>query len=391
MPDSRGPKKDRVLNLKQHLCLRRTFVVNVSLCLASILVVAFGAEGIIRAARSDTSPRRNTYPQGLYCKRHPLLGWIGIPHATGTVSWASDDMDDMHVTMNGEGFWDSDHQEKKPDGTKRILFLGDSFTIGYGVRYEDRFSELISRKLPFGTEVINMGMWGYSTDQELLLYSEIGQKFDPDILVLSMFLDDLFCTHLVSVNQGRYIKPKFTVTGDGVLELENTPVPDNNGSSVLLNMIRSRIGVIKNRLNVGREFAERNWFSVFDKAYVRGIGYYLSLRIVDELHAMAKEKGMPFLLVLIPYKDQLMEKEIHAQNEGYVGIPPHRLDLRLPQKVVTHYCQKKGIPVLDLLPVFQEESQRTKLFFDRDLHWTKEGHQVAAHAILERLKSTETI
>jgi len=115
------------------------------------------------------------------------LGWIGKPHVSGTLSFAAEDTEDMHVVMNSEGFCDMEPQILKPPGAKRILFLGDSFTIGFGVSAKERFNDLIRDHLPTGSEVVNMGMWGYSTDQELLALIEKGMKYSPNIVIVSMF------------------------------------------------------------------------------------------------------------------------------------------------------------------------------------------------------------
>jgi hypothetical protein len=97
------------LKTTRHLRVRKTFLLNLAVCLASISLLVFGAEVVIRVARGDIASSQKKYPQGLYCESHPLFGWLGKPHATGTVSWASPDMDAMHVVMNEKGFWDKSH------------------------------------------------------------------------------------------------------------------------------------------------------------------------------------------------------------------------------------------------------------------------------------------
>jgi hypothetical protein len=231
-----------------------------------------------------------------------------------------------------------------------------------------------------------MGMWGYSTDQELLLLKEKGLKYDPDVIILSMFLDDLFCSNLFSVNDGIYIKPRFSLAADEDLELQNVPVPNNHGRSALLNMILTRFYKLRNRIEIGVEFNGQGWISVFDKEYWNKDGYYLTLRLLSEISTVSKSHNAKFLLVLVPDKDQLYEQQIHAAGKGYQGIPPERLDLGLPQKVVNLFCGEVGIPVLDLLPAFRECGFAKKLFFEHDLHWTKAGHRLAAEEILACLR-----
>jgi hypothetical protein len=380
-------KKDPARKRHSFFHVRKVFLINLTVCLASILLLVLGTEIFIRAARGDLLNARHKYPQGLYCKNHPVFGWLGEPFATGKVSFASQDMETMDISMNHEGFWDTRHEIKKPPGKKRILFLGDSFTIGYGIQKKDRFSDVIAKQAPEHVEIMNMGMWGYSMDQELLVLTDLGLQYNPDVVVASIFLDDFFCANLFSVNEGRYIKPKFSIAPDGALHLGNVPVPDNSGKSMVRNFLVTRINLLRNRLSVGQDFTNKDWFSIFDKAYMQEAGYQLPLRILDEIFSISKKNDIRFLLVIIPYKDQLMKDTILADGNGYVGIPPERLAMELPQRLVTFYSEKANIPVLDLLPLFKKHALAEKLFFERDLHWTKKGHALAAQAIYDRLTS----
>src|SRR5207244_483904 len=65
----------------------------------------------------------------------------------------------------------------KPEGKKRLLVCGDSFAAGQYVSNEDRFTELLERRLP-DWEIINVGLEGTGTDQQLLIYQEVGSKYE---------------------------------------------------------------------------------------------------------------------------------------------------------------------------------------------------------------------
>jgi len=97
-------------------------------------------------------------------------------------------------------------REKKP-GTKRILIIGDSIAFGTGVDAEWRFSDFLSRALGDDVEVINAGVCGWGTDQELLYYEKAGKDLDADIVILTFtmandvlnnMLDHLFLARLQS-------------------------------------------------------------------------------------------------------------------------------------------------------------------------------------------------
>ena len=376
--------------MKKREYVRKEFLQNLGILLGSLLVCLLAAEGVVRVLYPEALSAHKRFPQGMYCKQDPLFGWIGVPNASAILSAPATtrDMEDMRVTMNGDGFLDDSHPVSGPTGVHRLLFLGDSFTIGFGIPKTKRFTDLIKDDLEPDWTVMNMGMWGYSTDQELLVLEEKGLKYAPDVVALCMFLDDLFCNNLFSVNDGIYIKPGFSVEANDALMLRNVPVPNNHGRSALINLILTRLYKLRNRVKVGAEFSRRGWISVYDTKYLAQDGYQLTLCLLAEIHALVKARGMDFLLVLLPDKDQLLEQQITARGTGYGGIPPHRLDLRLPQKVVGLFCEQVGIPVLDLLPAFKRCQGREALFFEHDLHWTRAGHRLAAGEILKRLRQS---
>ncbi|MBW1944382.1 MAG: hypothetical protein JRJ51_16305 [Deltaproteobacteria bacterium] len=365
------------------------FLINLLLVLGSLLLVGIAGELMFRfLGGASFTAKYDKLPQGPLCRYDPILGWSGIPYKKGSLT-GDDDMAVMHVAMNGEGFFDSQHQVTKPPGKKRILFLGDSFTIGFGVSRKNRYTDRIGEYLSPEYEVINMGMWGWSTDQELLVLKEKGLKYSPDVVVLAMFVDDISNCHLFSVNEGLFLKPRFFLAGENALKLGNVPVADNRTKSLLYNIMTTRFYRLRNRLEMGKEFRKLGFFAVFDKNFLKEYKYTLPLRLVSEVHGVSKSKQSKFLLVIIPYMDQLLDKKIYASGKGAFGIPPERLDLGLPQKVLKLYCKKEGIPVLDLLPVFRVRFSREKLFFRRDLHWTEAGHRLAAKSIIQHLRQLD--
>ena len=131
--------------------------------------------------------------------------------------------------FNSKGQRGPEFPYEKPEGSRRILVLGDSFTEGYTVEFSDLFSQVMSENLnrePGGNiEVINAGTGGYSTDQELLFFEDEGSKYQPDLTVLLFFINDL--TFNIRDNytpKGRGQKPLFELK-DGKPVLKSLPNP----------------------------------------------------------------------------------------------------------------------------------------------------------------------
>lgn len=95
---------------------------------------------------------------------------------------------------NSKGFRNTkEFPYTKPTGTLRVLSLGDSQTQGYEVRQEATFSAVLERFLrhhKIEAEVINTGVSGFSTAEELVLLENEGLKYHPDVVILGFFAND---------------------------------------------------------------------------------------------------------------------------------------------------------------------------------------------------------
>lgn len=100
-------------------------------------------------------------------------------------------------------------------GTRpRLLLLGDSMAFGYGVADEDTFAARLGAVEP-GYEVVNLGVEGYGPDQSLLRFEREGRAYTPDVVVLSVCVDNDFADAGLAVflYDGAYPKPYFTLDG----------------------------------------------------------------------------------------------------------------------------------------------------------------------------------
>ena len=72
---------------------------------------------------------------------------------------------------------------------KQIVFIGDSFTQGAGLKSTSmRYSDLLEEKLTACADVFNFGRDGYSTTEELEVINKLVDF--PDIMVLQYFFND---------------------------------------------------------------------------------------------------------------------------------------------------------------------------------------------------------
>ncbi|MFC1890583.1 SGNH/GDSL hydrolase family protein, partial [Thermodesulfobacteriota bacterium] len=103
----------------------------------------------------------------------------------------------------------------------RIVVLGDSFAFGEDVDDDQTFPFHLGALMGEGTEVVNLGVHGYGTDQMALMLLEEGCRYSPDIVVVTVFYHDILrCRSDYYV----HAKPFYRLV-DGALELMNVPVP----------------------------------------------------------------------------------------------------------------------------------------------------------------------
>lgn len=133
---------------------------------------------------------RFRYDASLFTK-DPVLGWSLRPGAEG---WNVSE-GEAYIRINRHGFRDIERTVEKPANTYRIAVLGDSVVEARQVQLEDTFCALAEKRLAncptLGgrrVEVLNFGVPGYGTAQELLLLETRIWEYKPDFVVLCVYL-----------------------------------------------------------------------------------------------------------------------------------------------------------------------------------------------------------
>ena len=89
---------------------------------------------------------------------------------------------------------DREFPYEKPDGVFRIVVLGDSFGLGYGVSLEDMFLTHLEEGLESrGAEIelINLCVSGHGTAEELIMLRNEGVRYAPDLVLVVWHSTDL--------------------------------------------------------------------------------------------------------------------------------------------------------------------------------------------------------
>jgi hypothetical protein len=96
--------------------------------------------------------------------------------------------------INNKGFrGDKDYAYEKPAGTLRVLLLGDSHTAGFEVDQDKMYASVLEQSLRqrgVRAEVLNAGVSGFGTAEELAYLENEGMRYAPDVIVVAFFAND---------------------------------------------------------------------------------------------------------------------------------------------------------------------------------------------------------
>ena len=382
---------------------------NIFLLLLTVILLLLGVELLLRLLVHDVDeflkPARATAPgefipadgEETTARYDPYLGWINRPGARGKL--AGPDSSLTSVSINSKGLRDREIDYEKPPGVRRAIVLGDSFAWGYGLKTEERFSNILDEMFT-ETQVINMGVVGYSTDQECLLFEREGVKYQPELVILLIHDTDIFHNGLPA-NYGKK-KPHFLLTGDN-LNLRKIPVEAEKISRVreekgegkkipplryikkrflarsrLYILISSRLKMMPpvKRLLVKLKLVEPSR-SVRDDVL-------LTAAIVERLRDKAGETGAENLLVLlVPSKDVInYHLPQGSRSRRFRMKDTEIINREEAGRELVRNLRQKGIVVIDLTPEFTEIAKGgEKLYFENDNHWNRKANRIAAREI----------
>ena len=198
----------------------------------------------------------------------------------------------VNEEINGLGMRDKARTVEKPDGVFRVMALGDSIAFGAGVAPGETFSarleELLHRRYEGRTfEVLNAGVIGYNTEQELQYLKDTADTLEPDAVVLAYCPNDIFVTPMVfkEGNKFRFYRP-------GNEKALYSAFLVRHSAFYRLLMFHYE------RMKAEREGTYREAAGIGENLNVDAEGNYDALR---ELAAYTKERELPLLVVIFPY------------------------------------------------------------------------------------------
>jgi hypothetical protein len=300
------------------------------------------------------------------------------------------------VTTNARGLRDDDCAYEKPEGERRLLSLGDSFAFGYGVELEETYCKVAARELGAEWRAINAGVPSWGTADELDFLISEGFRYDPDVVVLCFFNNDL---------RDNWVRQRYTLTADGGVERvrpieedrqQRTDFGDLPIRNPLLPEICERgapadppVETRRERPKVGWLVAHSNLYRLARRAASRTAQrerdddeplpmqkrYEEQVRIASALLAevtrQCAERELPLVIALMPSKERV--------DGG--GMAQYD---RVQQAAVR--ANELGAHAVDLLPTLGAEGA-SRAYFAADPHINELGHRVVGEELAEAIRA----
>jgi lysophospholipase L1-like esterase len=299
--------------------------------MASVLI-AFGlTESVLRIKNMDQ--RNYNIEMWRYAKvlkvRSPnkILGHEHKPGSTARIEGVEIRLD--QYGMRGPQPDLTDHDQK------RILFLGSSNTMGWGVPEEKTMTAILQRELKGRAQVWNAGIGNYNARRYVTLFETKLRKLKPDVVVVHYYINDAESL-------------------------------DAGGGNIILR--HSQAAVLMYHAT----------YSLFNKSGVNNISDYYKA-VYDEnspglkdmqiallrLKEMSEEDGFKVLFVMTP--------EVHQ-------IKPYPFDQI--HKRVKRLANQLGWPYLDVTDAIYEDPSNNLWIMPDDPHINSLGHEIMAGEIL---------
>ena len=332
---------------------------------------------------------------------------VGAIHIPAKKGWVVFRGGRQYIEINSLGYRDRERSARKSPGTFRVALLGDSFVEAFQVGQAETLAAILERRLnaecgaapATSFEVLNFGVSGFGTAEELETLRYRASEFAPDLVLLNLYTsNDLYDnSHELDVEPDRL---HYVLGPDGELQRLPFTVRDNavkrwlRAHSYAYLFVRDRIKLSRARSiasatalsmptgDAGRQ--PRSRATLAGVQYLRQLppavtrAWQLTAALIAEIEAEANRQSARFGIVVIPNREEI-------ETRGSRSDADSTNDYQQSLAKVDHICRELRTDCLQLADVFRG-APVDESYFPLDGHWTPKGHARAAAATFEWMR-----
>jgi hypothetical protein len=328
----------------------RTIWINTAVLLLSI-VLALGIAELLARQFFDiaSSPPlyvgefENEESENFVVDEH--TGWR--MRSAHSFAWRIGDGAQAHTyKSNADGF--RSMKEFSEQGS--IALVGDSFTFGTGIAYEQSFGAVLESRLG-SSPVYNFAMPGFGIDQMWMALKHQASRIEPQLVVVA-FVDADFERSLSAYRKFEgFNKPSY-VLDQGTLRLRTR---EDQPPAIVIWMRRNLAlanALSKNLEQLGHHLPLGSWWTI-------------NAEILQQMALDAREEGVPILFVRLPSKGQ----------REFATLSSHMSSM--------------GANFLDLGEKTRDDAGQ-EIFIPGDGHINEQGHRLVADAIFSWISANQS-
>ncbi|MTH97079.1 GDSL-type esterase/lipase family protein [Roseibium sp. RKSG952] len=346
----------------------------------TVLVLIFSAvlfaliEVIVRQFFPQTV--RTTYLVGETLGiKDPVTGHLNRPntHAAVTAPEFS-----VEYIVDERGFRNAslDSRPSSEATATKVLLVGDSFVFGAANHFDDIWPELLANRFKqegLDVEVINAGVPGFDTSQQVLYLERLFETYQPDIVLLTFLPNDLFAN-----------RPIQNVDGQDQARGDARAVVQTGGSK---KSSFQSVTLLK-RMMMGTDAAYRRLYLMTPrKAFFENppsekmeTKADTTKDILMRAKQFTSQHGADFVVLSVPQLFQVLQK---ASGEVVPDVNPD-----LPDQMFEEFSSENEIDWIATLPVLAQNyaENKAELYYRFDGHLNAEGNRVVADIAYDALE-----
>lgn len=248
------------------------------------------------------------------------------------------------------------------------LFIGDSFTQGAQVNYDELYTSILFSSFP-NKIIINGGISGAGLYDELNFFKDKGKQLSPKLVFLQIgVFNDFFNIKENNATYQDYLMEKsdlYRYVAYNIFSTDSLPLGrwtepffPTKQENTDYNILYKAESEIKRNDKVAFVKCLQNWKQEVEKI------------------------GAKLILILIPSKEQVSPLLLKQVTDRY-NILDSELDLSAPNRLFASTASTLGLKSIDLTQDFQKSLKFP--FFTHDEHLNIVGHKIIAERLTKEL------
>jgi hypothetical protein len=346
------------------------------------------------------------------------LGWVLRPGIVGRVSTETPQV----IHINSRGFRDDERSYEKPANTFRIAVLGNSWTEALQVPMDKTYTALLQQQLSQNhcvpgkrIEVLNFGVAGYSTAQELLLLQKKVWNYHPDLILLALYPARDIANNVRELNNALTPErsPYFVYRGDQLVlddsfrtlpALESRQIwlqnlgfwfDDHLKTLQAINTLQ-RYGKIRAAMAAAKERAEQSGmdnleYAIYAPPSLPALqeAWRVTEALLLAMRDDARAHGAVFRIVTLATRPQVIpDPARRAELLHALGVQ----DFSYADNRIKDFATRNAIPITNLAPPLSAYAEAHHVYLNGfnasnlgSGHWNETGHRLAAETIAAEL------